>query len=61
MQTFKDSKGLAKAKDVNNLFGQTTNFKVSGESEAGAAEVQLARYSLMDGNDKAVDQHPTAL
>jgi len=27
MQTFMDSKSLAEAKDVNNLFGQTINFK----------------------------------
>src|SRR5919112_1844916 len=61
MQTFIDSKGLAKAKDVNNLFGQNNNFKLSGESEAGSAAVQPARYSLMDGNEKAVDQTSTAL
>jgi hypothetical protein len=47
--------------DVNNLFGQSTNFKLSGESETGSAEVQPASYSLMDGNDKAVDQTSTAL
>jgi len=61
MQTFKDSKSLATAKDVNNLFGQSTNFKLSGESDTGSAAVQPARYSLMDENDKAVDQPSTAL
>jgi hypothetical protein len=61
MQTFEDSKGLAQAKDANNLFGQTTNFKLSGEAETGSAEVQPASYSLMNGNDKAVDQISTAL
>ena len=28
MQTFADSKELAKAKDINNLFGQINNFKL---------------------------------
>lgn len=31
MQTFIDSKELAKAKDVNNLFGQDNNFKLSAD------------------------------
>ena len=60
MQTFMDSRALAKAKDVNNLFGQNTNFKLSGESDTGSAEVQPARYSLTDGNEKAVDKTSTA-
>lgn len=61
MQTFHDSKGLANAKDVNNLFRQSTNFKVSAEAEAGSAEVQLARNTLTGENNKAVDQSSTAL
>lgn len=61
MQTFKDSKSLAEAKDVNNLFGQKLNFKLSGESETGNAEEQPARDSLMNENDKAVDNTSTAL
>ncbi len=60
MQTFKDSRNLAKQKDVNNLFGQTTNFKLSGEKETGSAAVQPARDNLMNGNDKAVDKTSTA-
>lgn len=60
MQTFTDSKALAKAKDVNNIFGQNTNFKMSGESDTGSAEVQPARYSRTDGNEKAVGQTSTA-
>ena len=59
MQTFRDSKELAKAKDVNNLFGQTTNFKLSAEAEAGAAEEQPARNRLTGENKEAVDQHST--
>src|SRR4051794_26658710 len=61
MQTFRDSKELAQTKDVNNLFGQSTNFKLSAEAEAGSAAVQPARDSLMNENEKAVDQTSTAL
>lgn len=61
MQTFMDSKNLAQAKDVNNLFGQSTNFKLSAEAEAGAAEEQPARNKLTGENEQAVDQHSTAL
>jgi transposase InsO family protein len=60
MQTFIDSKELAKAKDVNNLFGQNNNFKLSDEAEVSSAEEQLTRNSLNDGNDKAVEKNPTA-
>jgi len=60
MQTFTDSKELSKAKDINNLFGQITNFKLSDEAEAGSAEVQPARNSLTGGNDKAVESKTTA-
>ena len=60
MQTFIDSKELAKAKDVNNLFGQNNNFKLSDQAEVSSAEVQLTRNSLNDGNDKAVEKNPTA-
>jgi len=61
MQTFMDSKNLAQVKDVNNLFGQSTNFKLSAEAEAGSAEVQPVRNKLTGENEKAVDQHSTAL
>ncbi len=55
-QTFEHSKELAVAKDLNNLFGQNTTFKVSDKAETGSAEEQPARNSLTDGNDKAVDK-----
>jgi transposase InsO family protein len=61
IQTFKDSKSLAQAKDVHNLFGQSTNFKLSVEAEVGSAEVQPARNKLTGENNKAVDQPSTAL
>ncbi len=60
MQTFSDSKELAKAKDATNLFGQNTNFKLSDQAEAGSAGKQPARNSLADGNNKAVEQNTTA-
>ena len=60
MQIFNDSKGLAREKDVNNLFGQNTTFKPSGESETGPAGEQPARHTPMDGNDKAAGPKPTA-
>lgn len=60
MQTFTDSKDLAKAKDINNLFGQISNFKLSDKAEAGFVEQPPARNSLTGGNDKAVESKPTA-
>jgi hypothetical protein len=59
MKTFIDSKELAKAKDVNNLFGQINNFALSDQAEVSTAEEQLTRNSLNDGNDKAVEKNPT--
>jgi hypothetical protein len=60
MKTFIDSKELAKAKDVNNLFGQINNFALSDQAEVSTAEEQLTRNSLNDGNDKVVEKNPTA-
>lgn len=54
MQTFTDSKRLAKEKDVTNLFGQSSTFKVSGEAETGAAKEQPARNSRTNENEKVV-------
>jgi len=51
---------LAQAKNVTNLFAQHNNFIVSDKAEAGSAGKQPARNSLTDGNDKAVEQNPTA-
>jgi transposase InsO family protein len=50
MQTFTDSKELAKAKDVNNLFRKNNNFVVSDEAEIGSAGGQPTRNNLTDGN-----------
>jgi transposase InsO family protein len=61
MQTFMDSRNLAQAKDVNNLFGQSTTFKLSVEAEAGSAEVQPTRNTLTGENEQSVDQLSTAL
>lgn len=45
-QTFTDSKELARAKDVNNLFEKITNFKMSDEAEMGNAGEQPIRNNL---------------
>jgi transposase InsO family protein len=50
MQTFTDSKELAKAKDVNNLFRKNNNFVLSDEAEIGSAGGQPTRNNLTDGN-----------
>jgi hypothetical protein len=60
MQTFIDSKELARTKDVNNLFGQNNTFKLSDQAEVSSAGEQLTRNNLTDGNDKAVEKNPTA-
>ena len=59
MQTFRDSKELAKAKDINNLFGQVNNFNLSDKADVSSAEEQLTRNSLTDGNVKAVEKTST--
>ena len=59
MQTFLDSKVLAKAKDVNNLF-ENRNFKLSDEAEATSAEEHVSRNNPNDGNDKAVEKNTIA-
>jgi len=50
MQTFTDSKELAKAKDANNLFIKNNNFIVSDQAEIGSAGGQPIRNNLTDGN-----------
>jgi hypothetical protein len=46
MQTFLDSKELAKAKDVNNYLQNSTNIIVSDQAETGSAGGQPVRNSL---------------
>lgn len=60
MQTFEDSKDLAKQKDLQELFYKNSNFNLSSEAEVSAAGEQLTRNSLTDGNGKAVDVQSTA-
>lgn len=55
-QTFTDSKEMARGKDLNSIFRQNINFKLSDQTEAGSAEVQPVRDSLTDENEKAVEQ-----
>ncbi len=60
MQTFEDSKDLARQKDVQQLFYKSLNFNPSSESEMSTAGEQLTRNNLTDGNGKAVDEQSTA-
>lgn len=60
MQTFEDSKDLARQKDVQQIFFKTLNFNLSSEAEMSNAGEQLTRNSLTDGNEKAVDEQSTA-
>ena len=55
MQTFLDSKELAKNKDLKSLFSKNSNFNMSGEAETGPAGEQPARNNLTDENDKVAE------
>jgi transposase InsO family protein len=57
MQTFTDSKELAKQKDISNLF---TTFKSPEQTEASNAGEQLVRDNPVDENDKAAVQTAAA-
>ena len=60
IQTFKDSKDLARQKDIQQIFYKSLNFNPSSEAEMSNAGKQLIRNSLTDGNEKAVDGQSTA-
>jgi transposase InsO family protein len=55
MQTFYDSKQLAKAKRIDELLQNDINFNMPVKTEAGSAEEQPARDKLVDGNEKTVE------
>jgi hypothetical protein len=59
MQTFYDSKQLAKAKRIDELLQTDANFNLPDKTETGSAEEQPARDSLADGNEKTVEQLST--
>jgi hypothetical protein len=59
MQTFYDSKRLAKEKRIDELLQTDANFNLSGETEAGSAEEQPARDSRTGGNEKTVEPEST--
>lgn len=59
METFISSKHLALEKRIDQLLENNT-FKVSGETEAGSAEEQPARDSLILGKNKVVEQSTTS-
>ncbi len=52
MQTFSESKAIAKSKNVNELFDKSNNFIMSEKAETSSAGEQLARNTLTDENDK---------
>ena len=54
MQTFYDSKQLAKARRIDELLQNDVNFTMPGKTETGSAEEQPARDSQADGNEKTV-------
>jgi len=59
MQTFYDSKQLAKAKRIDELLQNGANFNLPDKTEAGSAEEQPARDSQVGGNEKTVEQSST--
>jgi transposase InsO family protein len=59
MQTFYDSKQLAKAKRIDELLQNDANFNLPDKTKTGAAQQQPARDSLADGNEKTVEQPST--
>lgn len=59
LQTWMDSKNLAKEKNIDLQFGQNPNFNVSDQTETGSAGVQPVRDSLNSGNEKS-DANPAS-
>jgi hypothetical protein len=58
LQTFLDSKAIAKSKNVNELFDKSDNFKLPGKAEASSAGEQLVRNTRADGNEKGAENFP---
>jgi hypothetical protein len=61
MQTWEDSRELAKGKDLQSVFDRSNNFSVLQEAEAGAAGEQPARNTAIDGNERASRDNQDAL
>lgn len=55
LQTFEDSKELAKNKNLQHFFKQNATFTLSDKTESGSAEEQPDRDNLTDENEKAVE------
>ena len=58
MQTFLESKAIAKSKNVNELFDKNNNFIMSEKAETSPAGEQLVRNTLTDENDKGAVSFP---
>ena len=57
LQTWMDSKNLAKQKNIDLQFGQNPNFNMSDQTETGSAGVQPVRDCLNSGNEKSDANH----
>lgn len=57
LQTWMDSKNLAKQKNIDLQFGQNPNFNMSDQTETGSAGVQPVRDRLNSGNEKSDANH----
>lgn len=58
IETFNDSKKLAKEKNTVGLFGQPAKLNPPGEEEAGSAGEQPVRNSPADWNGQGVEKPP---
>lgn len=58
LQTFLDSKTIAKSKNVNELFDKSDNFKLPEKAESGSAGEQPARNTQAEGNEKGAENLP---
>lgn len=60
MQTFLDSKSLAREKNTIGLFGQSAKLLKPGEEETGSAGEQPVRNNLADWNGQGALMPPNA-
>ena len=60
MQTFLDSKHLAKEKRIDELLEKVPIFEASSQTETGSAEEQPARDNLTSGNNEVDEKSSTS-
>ena len=61
IQTWEDSREMAKGMDLRSVFLRSDNFTVLQEAEAGSAGEQPARNTAADGNERAAEKTSAAL